>query len=49
MDDLIKLFKKDFTRIIETVIKADDQEHIQQEIEEFVITTDISKKNSRFF
>ena len=49
MDDLIKLFKKDFTRIIETVIKADDQEHIQQEIEEFVITTDISKKIADFF
>jgi hypothetical protein len=49
MKKLIELFQKDFTRNIETVIKADDQKHILQEVEEYVITQDISKKLADFF
>lgn len=43
------LFKKDFGRNIETVIKADDQEHIYQEVDEYVITREISNKLANFF
>lgn len=43
------LFKKDFGRNIETVIKADDQEHIYQEVDEYVITREISNKLADFF
>ncbi len=43
------LFKKDINRTIETVIKADDREHIADEVTEYVITKEISKKISSFF
>ena len=43
------LFQKDYNRAIETVIKADDQSHILQEVEEYVITNEISHKLGEFF
>jgi hypothetical protein len=43
------LFKQQIDRNIETVIKADDQEHILQEMEEYVITREIAKKITPFF
>lgn len=46
---LQNLFKKDINRPIETVIKADDRDHILQEVEEYVITNEISKKLTDFF
>ena len=46
---LNKLFKKDYGRTIETVIKADDKSHILQEVEEYVITNEISQKLADFF
>jgi hypothetical protein len=49
MKRLNEIFRKDYARTIETVIKADDQEHIYQEVDEYVITRDVSKKLSDFF
>jgi hypothetical protein len=49
MKRLNDIFRKDYARTIETVIKADDQEHIYQEVDEYVITKDVSKKLSDFF
>ncbi|MCC5907043.1 MAG: BREX system P-loop protein BrxC [Balneolaceae bacterium] len=46
---LTNYFKKDFNRNIETVIKADDMSHILQEVEEYVITSEISQKVADFF
>ena len=46
---LKELFKKDFVRTIETVIKADDKSHILQEVEEYVITNEIALKLADFF
>ena len=43
------LFLKDFGRKIETVIKADDKENIYQEVDEYVITREISNKLGNFF
>lgn len=43
------LFLKDVNRPIETVIKADDQDHIFTEVDEYVITKEIAKKISDFF
>lgn len=43
------LFKKDYNRAIETVIKADDTEHIYQEVEEYVITNEIAQKLGDFY
>jgi hypothetical protein len=37
-------FEKDINRPIETVIKADDREHISDEVVEYVITNEIGKK-----
>jgi hypothetical protein len=42
-------FQQDINRPIETVIKADDQEHILQEVTEYVITKEIAKKVRDFF
>ncbi|SNR32553.1 hypothetical protein SAMN06265371_101285 [Lutibacter agarilyticus] len=39
-----KFFEKDINRPIETVIKADDREHISDEVAEYVITNEIGKK-----
>ena len=42
-------FENSIERNIETVIKADDRDNIANEVEEYVVTNEISKKNSRFF
>lgn len=42
-------FKKDITRSIETVIKADDKDNISTEVAEYVITNEIAKKVRDFF
>ncbi|MBP6870975.1 MAG: BREX system P-loop protein BrxC [Bacteroidales bacterium] len=39
-----EFFSQDINRNIETVIKADDRDHILQEVEEYVVTKEISKK-----
>ena len=39
-----EFFQKDINRNIETVIKADDREHISDEVAEYVITNEIAKK-----
>jgi len=44
-----KIFKKDINRNIETVIKADDRDHISDEVAEYVITNEIAKKIRDFF
>ncbi|HAS39194.1 MAG TPA: BREX system P-loop protein BrxC [Microscillaceae bacterium] len=44
-----KFFTHDIHRSIETVIKADDREHIATEVAEYVITREISKKITDFF
>ncbi|MDB4655544.1 BREX system P-loop protein BrxC [Flavobacteriales bacterium] len=44
-----KVFKKDINRNIETVIKADDREHISDEVAEYVVTKEIGKKIADFF
>ena len=44
-----ELFRKDFSRNIETVIKADDQTHIYQEVDEYVMTNEITTKLADFF
>jgi hypothetical protein len=43
------IFKKDINRNIETVIKADDRDHISDEVVEYVITNEIGKKIRDFF
>jgi len=42
-------FEKQIDRPIETVIKADDKDHISDEVSEYVITNEISKKIGGFF
>lgn len=49
MKQLNDIFEKDFNRTIETVIKADDQKHVFQEVDEYVITRDVSKRLADFF
>ncbi len=39
-----ELFAKDINRNIETVIKADDRDHISDEVMEYVVTREIAKK-----
>ncbi len=46
---LNELFLKDVNRPIETVIKADDQDHVLTEVDEYVVTKEISKKIVDFF
>ncbi len=46
---LQSLFKKDINRSIETVIKADDRDNLLQEVEEYVVTKEISRKLTDFF
>lgn len=43
------LFRKNFSRTIETVIKADDTDHVYQEVEEYVVTREVAKKLADFF
>jgi hypothetical protein len=47
--NLNELFLKDVNRPIETVIKADDQEHIFTEVDEYVVTKEIARKIGQFF
>ncbi len=42
-------FEKDVNRPIETVIKAEDQEHVLDEVVEYVVTKEVSKKIRDFF
>ncbi|MBL7471375.1 BREX system P-loop protein BrxC [Robertkochia sediminum] len=42
-------FEKDINRNIETVIKADDRDHVATEVAEYVITDEIAKKTRNFF
>jgi hypothetical protein len=44
-----EFFVKDINRTIETVIKADDQEHVLDEVMEYVVTNEVSKKIRDFF
>ncbi|MGQ1787983.1 BREX system P-loop protein BrxC [Saccharicrinis sp. GN24d3] len=44
-----EFFQKDINRNIETVIKADDRDHISDEVAEYVITNEIAKKIRDFF
>ena len=44
-----ELFAKDINRNIETVIKADDREHISDEVVEYVVTQEIAKKIGDLF
>jgi len=46
---LIDLFEKDINRTIETVVKADDQDHILDEVVEYVVTNEVAKKIGDFF
>lgn len=46
---LYKYFEHDVNRDIETVIKADDESHSLEEIREYVITREISKKITPLF
>lgn len=42
-------FEKDINRPIETVIKADDRDHISTEVAEYVITKEIGHKIRELF
>ncbi|WP_373512092.1 DUF6079 family protein, partial [Persicitalea sp.] len=46
---LNQIFERRIDRSIETVIKADDREHIKQEVEEYVITREVARKIRDFF
>ncbi|MCF8362389.1 MAG: BREX system P-loop protein BrxC [Prolixibacteraceae bacterium] len=46
---LKNFFSNDINRNIETVIKADDQEHILDELQEYVVTNEIANKTRDFF
>jgi len=43
------IFSRDINRTIETVIKADDQDHILDEVVEYVVTKEVEKKIKDFF
>ena len=43
------IFSRDINRTIETVIKADDQDHILDEVTEYVVTKEVEKKVKDFF
>ncbi|MEO1263497.1 MAG: BREX system P-loop protein BrxC [Bacteroidota bacterium] len=43
------IFRKDINRNIETVIKADDRDHISDEVAEYIVTNEIAKKIRDFF
>ena len=47
--NLLDLFKKDYNRFIETVIIANDTEHLKQEVDEYVITNEIKNKLADLF
>ncbi|RKX95833.1 MAG: BREX system P-loop protein BrxC [Spirochaetes bacterium] len=43
MNNLQSILKHDITRTIDGVIKADDDTHIRQEVEEYVLTREVNK------
>ncbi|HDQ70548.1 MAG TPA: BREX system P-loop protein BrxC [Chloroflexi bacterium] len=45
---LSTIFKKPIDRPIEGVIKADDEAHLQQEVEEYVLTNEVAKRLDAF-
>ncbi len=45
---LRQTFLKPVDRQIDGVIKADDERHLRDELEEYVLTNEISKNLSRF-
>ncbi|MGC9523724.1 MAG: BREX system P-loop protein BrxC, partial [Anaerolineae bacterium] len=45
---LSTLFKKPIDRPIEGVIKADDEAHLKQEVEEYVLTNEVAKRLEAF-
>ena len=45
---LSTIFKKPIDRPIEGVIKADDEEHLCQEVEEYVLTNEVAKRLEAF-
>ena len=47
--NLKEIFEKDIDRPIDSVIKADDEESILNELEEYVITNELEKHFNRFF
>ncbi|MFV0188489.1 BREX system P-loop protein BrxC [Empedobacter falsenii] len=49
MSNFKQLFKDDYSRPIETVVKADDKEHIYTEVKEYVVTNEIQKRITNFF
>ena len=48
MTEISKIFQRDVSRPIDGVIKADDFESLQAELEEYVITNEIAKNLSKF-
>lgn len=46
---LKEFFQRDINRTIETVIKADDQENILDEMKEYVVTNEVSQKITDLF
>ncbi|MFB9862455.1 BREX system P-loop protein BrxC [Rufibacter immobilis] len=44
-----QIFERKINRTIETVIKADDQDHVYQEVSEYVVTNEVAKKIRDFF
>ncbi len=49
MNTLGQLYQKDITRYLEGVIKADDLSHVSLEVEEYVLTDEITQKLNDFF
>ena len=49
MNNFKKYFIQDYSRPIETVVKADDKEHIYTEVREYVVTNEIQKRIANFF
>ena len=46
--NLRTVFSKPINRPIDGVIKADDERHLRNEIEEYVLTNEITKNLSKF-
>ena len=44
-----ELFEKKIDRPIEGVIKADDEEHLATEVEEYIVTNEVAKHLDTFF
>ena len=48
MTEISRIFQRNISRPIDGVIKADDFESLQAELEEYVITNEIAKNISKF-